>query len=114
MRHADSPGRTKLDNAFEMRSVMADGRPHRQVGPDSYSMALPLRRANAVKDALVRDGVPATAISVVGTRAAEPPRRDRDPVSDDQSNQKGGLTGRLFLSRVFHVDGPPGSAAAMP
>ena len=35
-------------------------------GPESYNMALSLRRANAVKDALVREGVPATAISVVG------------------------------------------------
>ncbi len=35
-------------------------------GPESYDMALSLRRANAVKDALVRDGVPAQAISVVG------------------------------------------------
>ena len=35
-------------------------------GAPSYNMALSLRRANAVKDALVRDGVPATAISVVG------------------------------------------------
>jgi outer membrane protein OmpA-like peptidoglycan-associated protein len=29
-------------------------------------MALSLRRANSVKDTLVRDGVPATAISVFG------------------------------------------------
>ncbi|MBN9486719.1 MAG: OmpA family protein [Alphaproteobacteria bacterium] len=35
-------------------------------GPADYNMALSLRRANTVKDALVRDGVPATAISVVG------------------------------------------------
>ncbi len=35
-------------------------------GPESYNMALSLRRANAVKDALVREGVPAQAISVVG------------------------------------------------
>ncbi len=35
-------------------------------GPESYNMALSLRRANTVKDALVRDGVPATAINVVG------------------------------------------------
>jgi outer membrane protein OmpA-like peptidoglycan-associated protein len=35
-------------------------------GPESYNMALSLRRANAVKDALVRNGVPAQAISVIG------------------------------------------------
>ena len=35
-------------------------------GPEAYNMALSLRRANAVKDALVRNGVPATAIAVVG------------------------------------------------
>jgi OOP family OmpA-OmpF porin len=35
-------------------------------GPADYNMALSLRRANAVKDALVRDGVPATAITVIG------------------------------------------------
>jgi hypothetical protein len=35
-------------------------------GPRDYNLALSLRRANAVKDVLVRDGVPATAISVVG------------------------------------------------
>jgi OOP family OmpA-OmpF porin len=29
-------------------------------------MALSLRRANAVKDALVREGVPAQAITVIG------------------------------------------------
>ncbi|MDB5487841.1 MAG: hypothetical protein JWQ58_1556 [Reyranella sp.] len=35
-------------------------------GTEAYNMALSLRRANAVKDALVREGVPATAIAVVG------------------------------------------------
>ena len=35
-------------------------------GPESYNMALSLRRANAVKDALVRDGVPAQVITVIG------------------------------------------------
>jgi OmpA-OmpF porin, OOP family len=35
-------------------------------GPENYNMALSLRRANSVKDALVQNGVPATAIAVVG------------------------------------------------
>jgi outer membrane protein OmpA-like peptidoglycan-associated protein len=35
-------------------------------GPENYNMALSLRRANAVKDALVREGVPATAMAVIG------------------------------------------------
>jgi outer membrane protein OmpA-like peptidoglycan-associated protein len=35
-------------------------------GSESYNMALSLRRANAVKDALVREGVPATNIAVIG------------------------------------------------
>jgi len=35
-------------------------------GPATYNMALSLRRANAVKDQLIRDGVNANDISVVG------------------------------------------------
>ncbi len=41
-------------------------------GPEAYNMALSLRRANTVKDALVREGVPATAISVVGRGETQP------------------------------------------
>jgi outer membrane protein OmpA-like peptidoglycan-associated protein len=39
-------------------------------GPDNYNMALSLRRANAVKDALVQQGVPAGAIAAVGVGEA--------------------------------------------
>jgi len=35
-------------------------------GPESYNMALSLRRANVVKTALVAEGVPANVITVVG------------------------------------------------
>jgi hypothetical protein len=35
-------------------------------GPEAYNIALSLRCANAVKDALVREGVPAAAITVIG------------------------------------------------
>ena len=76
-------------------------------GPESYNMALSLRRANAVKDALVRDGVPAPAITVVGkgekrpagadrrrrARAAEPPRRDRHPVRRSEATRLQGTAG---------------------
>ena len=36
------------------------------VGPARYNMALSLRRANTVKDALVREGVAAGSIAVIG------------------------------------------------
>ena len=35
-------------------------------GSEQYNMALSLRRANSVKAALVKEGVPAAAISVIG------------------------------------------------
>ena len=39
-------------------------------GSDAYNMALSLRRANAVKDSLVQNGVPAAAINAVGVGKA--------------------------------------------
>ena len=36
------------------------------VGPARYNMALSLRRANTVKDALVREGIAAGSIAVIG------------------------------------------------
>jgi hypothetical protein len=39
-------------------------------GGDAYNMALSLRRANVVKDALVQNGVPAAAINAVGVGKA--------------------------------------------
>jgi hypothetical protein len=39
-------------------------------GGDAYNMALSLRRANVVKDALVQQGVPAMAINAVGVGKA--------------------------------------------
>ena len=55
-------------NAFKTKGnarITATGHADRS-GPENYNMALSLRRANAVKDALVREGVPATAIAVIG------------------------------------------------
>src|SRR3954471_22163024 len=61
-------------NAFKQTGaarVVATGHADRS-GPENYNMALSLRRANAVKDSLVRNGVPAGAISVVGRGETQP------------------------------------------
>jgi OmpA family len=49
--------------------IKASGHTDR-AGTDAYNMALSLRRANVVKDALVQQGVPAGAINAVGVGKA--------------------------------------------
>jgi OOP family OmpA-OmpF porin len=56
-------------------------------GPPAYNMALSLRRANAVRDALVREGVPAAAITVVGKGESEPLVRTGDGVREPQNRR---------------------------
>ncbi len=56
-------------------------------GPESYNMALSLRRANSVKDALVQNGVPATAISVVGKGESQPLVPTADGVREPQNRR---------------------------
>ena len=56
-------------------------------GPEAYNMALSLRRANAVKDALVREGVPAAAISVVGRGESNPLVQTADGVREPQNRR---------------------------
>jgi OOP family OmpA-OmpF porin len=52
-------------------------------GPESYNVALSLRRATVVRDELVRDGVPADVISIVGKGETQPllptPDGEREP-----------------------------------
>lgn len=40
-------------------------------GPDKYNMALSVRRARAVRDALIKGGIPADQITVVGRGESE-------------------------------------------
>jgi outer membrane protein OmpA-like peptidoglycan-associated protein len=56
-------------------------------GPDTYNTALSLRRANAVKDALVRDGVPERDISVVGLGESQPLVKTADGVREAQNRR---------------------------
>ncbi len=56
-------------------------------GSETYNMALSLRRANAVKDALVSEGVKASDISVVGVGEAQPLVPTPDGVREAQNRR---------------------------
>lgn len=56
-------------------------------GSDAYNMALSLRRANAVKDQLVREGIPAAAIAVVGRGESQPLVQTPDGVREPQNRR---------------------------
>ena len=66
--------------------IKASGHTDRS-GPEVYNMALSLRRANAVKDALVRAGVKETDISVVGVGENEPLVKTADGVREAQNRR---------------------------
>lgn len=56
-------------------------------GPANYNMALSLRRANSVKEALVKEGVPATAITVVGKGETTLLVQTKDGVREPQNRR---------------------------
>jgi hypothetical protein len=56
-------------------------------GPESYNMALSLRRANSVKNELVRQGVPADAIAVIGKGESSPLVATGDGVREPQNRR---------------------------
>jgi Outer membrane protein and related peptidoglycan-associated (lipo)proteins len=66
--------------------VTATGHADRS-GPENYNMALSLRRANAVKDELVRDGVPVGAIQVIGKGESQPLVPTADGVREPQNRR---------------------------
>ncbi|HEY6717504.1 MAG TPA: OmpA family protein [Reyranella sp.] len=56
-------------------------------GSDDYNMALSLRRANAVKNELVRQGVPADAVAVVGKGESQLLVQTGDGVREPQNRR---------------------------
>ncbi|MCR6632693.1 MAG: OmpA family protein [Magnetospirillum sp.] len=56
-------------------------------GSDKYNQALSLKRANAVKDVLVKQGIPADQISVVGKGESEPLVATPDGVREPQNRR---------------------------
>jgi OOP family OmpA-OmpF porin len=56
-------------------------------GSDAYNMALSMRRANAVKDALVREGIPAGNMQVVARGEGEPLVPTADGVREPQNRR---------------------------
>jgi len=67
-------------------SVSVTGHADRS-GSDAYNMALSMRRANAVKDALVREGIPATSMQVVARGESEPLVPTADGVREPQNRR---------------------------
>jgi hypothetical protein len=70
-------------------------------GSEAYNMALSLRRANAVKNALVQNGVPAQAISVIGRGEANPLVPTGDGVREPQNRRVEIVIGGGQVSSVF-------------
>jgi outer membrane protein OmpA-like peptidoglycan-associated protein len=66
--------------------IKASGHTDR-AGTEAYNMALSLRRANAVKDQLVRDGVAASDISVVALGEGQPMVPTADGVREAQNRR---------------------------
>jgi outer membrane protein OmpA-like peptidoglycan-associated protein len=58
-----------------------------RAGPDSYNMALSMRRADAVKAVLVREGVPANQIAVVARGESQPLVPTADGVREPQNRR---------------------------
>jgi OOP family OmpA-OmpF porin len=66
--------------------IQATGHADR-AGPDRYNMALSIRRANAVKASLVRQGIPENQIVVIGKGETEPLVPTPDGVREPQNRR---------------------------
>ena len=88
--------------------VTATGHADRS-GPEGYNMALSLRRANAVKNSLVRNGVPAAAIAVVGRGESQPLVQTADGVREPQNRRVEIVVGQGQASAVPAIFSDPAS-----
>jgi OmpA family len=70
-------------------------------GPNNYNMALSLRRANTVKDALITLGVPAAAITATGVGEAGLLVQTADGVREPQNRRVEVVVGTGQTSSVF-------------
>jgi OmpA family len=70
-------------------------------GPEDYNMALSLRRANTVKDALITQGVPAAAITATGVGEAGLLVQTADGVREPQNRRVEVVVGTGQTSSVF-------------
>jgi hypothetical protein len=70
-------------------------------GPEDYNMALSLRRANTVKDALITLGVPAAAITATGVGEAGLLVQTADGVREPQNRRVEIVVGTGQVSSVF-------------
>ena len=70
-------------------------------GPEDYNMALSLRRANTVKDALITLGVPAAAITATGVGEAGLLVQTADGVREPQNRRVEIVVGTGQTSSVF-------------
>jgi len=77
-----------LADAAKMGGVHISATGHAdRAGPEDYNMALSLRRADSVREALIAGGVPADAITVAGRGESEPAVPTPDGVKE-QANRR--------------------------
>jgi flagellar motor protein MotB len=82
------PWAIKLPPAYKTKATPIDVTGHAdRAGGDAYNMALSLRRANMVKDQLVREGIAANQITVVGRGESQPLLPTADGVREPQNRR---------------------------
>ena len=85
-RHAGSARASVASGGVRGRGIEATGHADRS-GSDQYNMGLGLRRANAVKAELIKDGVPAANIVILSRGETMPLVQTADGVREPQNRR---------------------------